>query len=305
MSCDCNTLVIGEAGPQGPQGLLGIDGTNGTNGINAFTTLTASFVQPNQAPAAGNSVTISVQNSAWIAVGQTVYISQAGYYEVLAVNSLVSITVSLVNVGSVSPGSTVSTDRKITPSSTTVVSVASVNSIDINSAFTTVNPALRVSGSNTLPLLQVDAILNKVGVNVSPVGGGKTLTVGGSFEVTGDSFISSGVVSTSRLKVGSGSPAAELTKLLYFTPTATVTLAGTVGSAQRVSVTCTGAALGDVVSIGYALNPQSTFEQDVSVSAVVASANTVNVFFQNYSTNAYSSVSIGLNVIVSTYTLAV
>ena len=28
MSCDCNTLVVGEAGPQGPQGLAGSNGTN-------------------------------------------------------------------------------------------------------------------------------------------------------------------------------------------------------------------------------------------------------------------------------------
>jgi len=301
MSCDCNTLVIGEAGPQGPQGLGGFNGTNGTNGINAFTTLTASFTQPN----VGSNVTISVGDSAWIALGQNIYIAQAGYYQVIAIVSSTAITVELVNVDLVASGSTVSSNRRISPSSVAGYIDPNLTSIDINQSFTSVNPAFRVSGSNSLPLIQADAVLNKVGINVSPAAGGSTLTVGGSMEVTGNTLVSSGYVKGTRLRVGTATPAAELTKLLFFTPTATVTLAGTVGAVQRVSITCTGAALGDVVTIGYAANPASTFENDVSISAVVSATNTVNVFFHNYSTNAYSSVSINLNVIVSTYTLAV
>ena len=305
MSCDCNTLVIGEAGPQGPQGFLGIDGTDGTNGINAFTTLTASFVQPNQEPTAGSSVTISVQTSSWIAVGQIIYISQAGYYRVTAINSATSIVVTLVVIDLISPGVTVSSARKISSSSAAITPVTISNSIDINANYNGVNPALRVSGSNTLPLLQVDAVLNKVGVNLSPVAGGKTLTVGGSFEVTGDSFVSSGFVSTSRLRVGSGSPAGELTKLLFFSPTVTVTLSGTVGAVQLISATCTGAAIGDVVTIGYAPNPGSLIENYVSLSAVVPTANVVKIFLQNYSTNVYSSQAVPLNIVVSSCSLAV
>ena len=301
MSCDCNTLVIGEAGPQGPQGFGGINGTDGTDGINSFTTLTASFTQPN----VGSNETISVGDSAWIALGQNIYIAQAGYYKVLAIVSSTSITVQLVNADLVSSGSTVSSNRRISPSSVAGYIDPNLTSIDINQSFTSVNPAFRVSGSNSLPLIQADAVLNKVGVNVSPASGGATLTVGGSMEVTGNTLVSSGYVKGARLRVGSATPAAELTKLLFFTPTATVTLAGTVGAVQRVSLTCTGAALGDVVIIGYAANPASTFENDVSVSAVVSATNTVNVFFHNYSTNVYSSVSINLNVIVSTYILAV
>jgi len=301
MSCDCNTLVIGEAGPQGPQGFGGINGTDGTNGINAFTTLTASFTQPN----IGSNVTILVGDSAWIALGQNIYIAQAGYYQVLAIVSSTAITVELANIDLVASGSTVSSNRRISPSSVAGYIDPNLTSIDINQSFTSVNPAFRVSGSNSLPLIQADAVLNKVGVNVSPASGGATLTVGGSMEVTGNTLVSSGYVKGTRLRVGTATPAAELTKLLFFTPTATVTLAGTVGAVQRVSITCTGAALGDVVTIGYAANPASTFENDVSISAVVSTTNTVNVFFHNYSTNAYSSVSINLNVIVSTYTLAV
>ena len=302
MSCDCNTLVIGEAGPQGPQGFGGIDGTNGTNGINSFTTLTASFTQPT----VGSNVTISVGDSAWIALGQNIYIAQAGYYKVLAIVSSTSITVQLVNADLVSSGSTVSSNRRISPSSVAGYIDPNLTSIDINQSFTSVNPAFRVSGSNSLPLIQADAVLNRVGINVSPAVGNATLTVGGSLEVTGNTFSSSGYLKGTRLRVGTGTPAAELTKLLFFTQIATVTLAAAAGSVQRVSLTCTGAALGDVVTVGYAQNPAGTFENDVSVSAVVSAVNTVNIFFHNYgSVNPYNSVNINLNIVVATYILAV
>jgi hypothetical protein len=301
MSCDCDTLVIGEAGPQGPQGFSGINGTNGVDGVNAFTTLTASFTQPSNFI---STVTLNVESSSWMALGQNIYISQAGYYRITSVPSSTSIIVTLLKTDGISGGATVTSNRKISPSSASGMVDPSLSSLIVNSSLTSVNPSFQVNGSNSMPLIQVDSTLNKVGINVSPVSGGKTLTVGGSLEVTGDTVVSSGVVRATRLRVGTGTPAAELTKLLFFNPTATVTLSGSVGSVQRVSLTCTGASLGDVVTIGYASNPSSTFENDVSVSAVVSATNTVNVFFHNYSTNAYSSVSISLNVIVSTYTPA-
>jgi hypothetical protein len=74
MSCDCNTLVIGEAGPQGPQGLRGINGTIGRDGVNAFTTLIDPFTQP----AVGASVTFFVAENSWIANGQSLFIASAG-----------------------------------------------------------------------------------------------------------------------------------------------------------------------------------------------------------------------------------
>jgi hypothetical protein len=305
MSCDCNTIVIGEAGPQGPQGFSGIDGSNGTNGVNAFTTLTTSFTQPNEYPTSGYSTTIYIASSAWIALGQNIYISQAGYYQVTSIIDETSIIVSLLKADLVSPGSTVSSGRQVSPSSAAGYIDPTTTSLIINSAYSSVNPSLLVNGSNSLPLIQVDSVLNKVGINVSPVSGGKTLTVGGSLEVTGDTLVSSGYLKGTRLRVGTATPAAELTKLLFFNPTVTVTLAGTIGSLARVSATCTGAALGDVVTVGYASDPAFSFETDVSISAVVSSANTVRVFFQNHTVNTYTSASITLNIIVSTYTLVV
>jgi hypothetical protein len=115
MSCDCNTLVVGEAGPQGPQGLGGSNGTNGTNGINAFTTLSASFTQP----ALNVSVTFSVVENRWIAIGQTIYISNAGFYRVTSLGGspYSSVTAVLVKTDGVVTPSSVSSGLKVSPSS--------------------------------------------------------------------------------------------------------------------------------------------------------------------------------------------
>ena len=303
MSCECNTLVVGEAGPQGPQGLNGINGLNGTNGVNAFTTLTASFVQPN----VGSSRTISVGDSSWIALGQNIYIAQAGYYQVLAIVSSTSITIELVNADLVASGSTVSSNRRISPSSVAGYIDPNLTSIDINQSFTSVNPAFRVSGSNSLPLIQADAVLNKVGVNVSPSSGGATLTVGGSLEVTGNTLVSSGYVKGTRLRVGTATPAAELTKLLFFTLTTSGVSMNGVGARARATLTTglSNVALGDIVQVGYSSNPGSTFMADVEVSAKVTATNTITVFFTNFGSANFTSVPVSLNIVVSTYTLAV
>ena len=305
MSCDCNTLVIGEAGPQGPQGFGGIDGTDGTNGVSAFTILDAPFIQPNEFPLAANAATISVDNSSWIALGQTIYIAEAGYYTVSAINSSTSITVSLADADQVAPGATVTSGRRVTTSATARLIDSNVSSLDINLGYTSVNPALRVNGSNTLPLLQVDAALNKVGVNVSPIAGGKTLTVGGSVEITGDTLISSGVVQAPRFRTGTTATSGELTKILFSNQSATVTLAGTVGAVTRATLTVTGAALGDMVQVGYGGDPANDFEADVSISAMVTATNTVTVFFTNFTTTPYTSRLINLNLAITTFVLVV
>ena len=305
MSCDCNTLVIGEAGPQGPQGFGGINGSNGTNGVSAFTTLVAPFTQPNEFPLASNTATISVGNSSWIAVGQTIFIAEAGYYRVLAINSSTSITVSLLEIDQVASSATVTSGRTVTKSATVSLINPIVSSLDINLGYTSVNPALRVSGSNTLPLLQVDAVLNKVGINVSPIAGGKTLTVGGSVEITGDTLVSSGVVQAPRFRTGTTATSGELTKILFSNQSTTVTLAGTVGAVTQATLTVTGAALGDMVQVGYGANPASTFETDVSISAMVTATNTVTVFFTNFTTTAHTTVSINLKLAITTFVLVV
>lgn len=193
MSCDCNTLVVGEAGAPGPQGLAGTNGTNGTNGLNAFTTTSASFVQPS----VGAPVTFSVVENQWIAVGQTVYISQAGFYTVtvLGGSPFSSVTANLISVDGVAVGSTVSSGRKVSPSASAVysaplasltVTTGGVSSLDgpvtINESGN--NSDFRVEGDNDTHLLFCDAnggTNGRVGISINVPE--TTLHVDGSFKV--------------------------------------------------------------------------------------------------------------------------
>jgi len=113
MSCDCNTLVVGQAGPQGPQGLPGINGTIGANGINAFSTLTASFIQP----AIGQVATFFLAETAWVAVGQALYIAQAGTYNVISISPspVNSVSATLLSTDGVAVNATVAAGKKVTP----------------------------------------------------------------------------------------------------------------------------------------------------------------------------------------------
>ena len=188
MSCDCNTLVVGEAGVQGPQGLAGINGTNGTNGLNAFTTTSASFVQP----ALNVSVTFSVVENRWIAIGQTIYISNAGFYRVTSVGGspYSSVTAVLVKTDGVVNPSTVSSGLKVSPSSSALytaplasLDVTGTSSLDGAVTVNTSNAAVNfvVKGDTSNNLLVANGGLDRVGVNIlSPTA---TLDVAGTLKV--------------------------------------------------------------------------------------------------------------------------
>jgi autonomous glycyl radical cofactor GrcA len=189
MSCDCNTLVVGEAGAQGPQGLAGINGTNGTNGLNAFTTTSASFVQP----ALNVSVTFSVVENRWIAVGQTIYISNAGFYRVTSVGGspYSSVTAVLVKTDGVVNPSTVSSGLKVSPSSSALYtaplsSLQVIGNSDLNGAVTINDSKAAVDfvvrGDTADNLLIADASSDRVGVNIAvPTA---TLDVAGTLKVS-------------------------------------------------------------------------------------------------------------------------
>lgn len=285
MSCECDAIVVGEAGAQGPQGFNGENGTVGTNGVNAFTSSTASFVQPAVFPAAGNSVLVSVVNASWIAVGQFVYIEGAGVYKILAVNSTTSVNVSLM-IAEINPGQTVPSNRKITPSGPVTTTLSNIVSLNLNSGFSS-NPAVfRVYGSSTLALLHVDATLNKVGINITPTISGPTFAVGGSLEVSGDSKFA-GEVLCSSLKFAEGGLNGQFSKTLYKAETIAVDTYSA-STVTKKTVTVTGAALGDMVMLGYLANPTGAFETDVIVTGAVTAADTVTVFFNNTSATSYT-----------------
>lgn len=189
MSCDCNTLVVGEAGPQGPQGLSGTNGTNGTNGVNAFTTVAVStFVQPSVL----GSVTFNVGSNQWIGIGQPIYISNTGFYEVDSLSGTTQVTATLLSTDGVSPGGTVAIGTKISPSavatysaplSTLTVSGTSIFSngpVNINTSGATAND-VTIGGATDSSLFVVDASTNRIGIGL-PAPAAK-LHVSGTFQV--------------------------------------------------------------------------------------------------------------------------
>jgi hypothetical protein len=304
--CDCNALIIGEAGPQGSQGFDGIDGSDGVNGISAFTYLAASFTQPNEYPTTGNTVSITVENSSWIALGQTIYVEQAGYYKVTGVPTTTSVSVYLVRAELVSPGQTVTGARKITPSATAYYTDPNITTLEINRNFQSVNPTLKVYGSNQLPLIHTNSILNKIGINVSPTSGSKTVTIGGGLEVTGDTLITNGYVRTPRLRVASSTPT---TDLVYIGRTqqnvSGVTVGNTLGALAKVNINVSGVLLGDTLTVSYGTSPLNTFSSDVSIRCIATGTNTATLFFQNHTTNGpYTGLTLDLIFIITRYAVA-
>lgn len=96
----------------GPAGEDGTDGAAGAPGENAFTFTTANFTMP----AVGGTVTVSVQDSDWASVGQVVYSEFAGYMEVTARPSPVSMTLeNLGYAGNAAPGTIVPLAHEISP----------------------------------------------------------------------------------------------------------------------------------------------------------------------------------------------
>lgn len=96
----------------GPQGIPGLPGTNGI-GINAYTlTGSAGFI----VPAASSNVEIPVLQSAWVAVGQIIFISSAGYYQVVSIPSDTNIIAqNLGYMGNAVAGTSIASAQQISP----------------------------------------------------------------------------------------------------------------------------------------------------------------------------------------------
>lgn len=92
-SCGPPCVTVPPGSVPGAKGDRGTNGFNGTAGANAYTTLTLSFV----VPAVSGNVTVVVGSTAWMAVGQPVFISSAGTYQVAAINDATDVV--LTNLG--------------------------------------------------------------------------------------------------------------------------------------------------------------------------------------------------------------
>jgi hypothetical protein len=100
----------GAIGPTGPVGSQGDDGSN------AFTVTTGFFTMP----AISSTVNVSVADTAWMAVGQVVYIETAGYFLVDTIVSALTVTLeNLGYTGNAAPTTVISTGQKVSPAGLT------------------------------------------------------------------------------------------------------------------------------------------------------------------------------------------
>src|SRR5207247_2184500 len=78
------TGATGDTGPTGPAG------DTGATGQGAFTATTADFSQP----AVGSDVSVSVESTAWMAVGETLFVQSGGYYTVSAITDATTVVLN-------------------------------------------------------------------------------------------------------------------------------------------------------------------------------------------------------------------
>lgn len=113
LDCCCDELdsdsIIAVPGPAGADG---INGTNGINGKNAFTTLSAQFTMP----AVDATADIDVVDGSFIALGQSLFIENAGSFVVTAILSATAVTVENTGAtGNAAPGAIIPSGSKVTP----------------------------------------------------------------------------------------------------------------------------------------------------------------------------------------------
>ncbi len=108
----------------------GIEGEPGdpcvpcSDGVNAFTQTTADFT----VPAVLANVTISVANSTWMGIGQTIFIVDAGAFQVVSKGSTTSVTLTYLNYDiNTNTGNSIPTGNLVSPSGTQITSIIQVN----------------------------------------------------------------------------------------------------------------------------------------------------------------------------------
>ena len=119
-------VVPAGVGPPGPSG------ADGANGVDAFTTIAGTFTQP---AANGNTASLTVGNSSWMAVGQAVFVGTGGYYAVASKPDATHVVLTnLGYAGNTVPGTTtnggpVSPAGLIGPTGTSTITAATATNI--------------------------------------------------------------------------------------------------------------------------------------------------------------------------------
>lgn len=80
------------------------NGTNGSNGQSAYTFCASTFIMPG----VGASIALAFVNTSWMAVGQIIYIQNAGYFSVFFIGGTFAATIiNLGYPGNATPGATI------------------------------------------------------------------------------------------------------------------------------------------------------------------------------------------------------
>lgn len=115
----CDPIITTVPGATGATGAAGADGTDG---VNAFTTLTAGFVMP----AEGANVVAAVVDSSWMTLGQALFVQVAGYMQVMALPTALSVTLqnlentaSAIYPGNAAPATAIPNGSKVSPGGVT------------------------------------------------------------------------------------------------------------------------------------------------------------------------------------------
>lgn len=141
----------------------------GTNGFNAYTVTTLSFV----VPALGDSVTITVVNSGWIAVGQTVFIAGAGFFTIQSLPDATHATLVYQNISqNTASGNTIAVGTLVTPSA------VAINGTNGQNAYTV------TTADFTVPAISASETVDVTNSNWATVGQNVFVAGAGSFAVT-------------------------------------------------------------------------------------------------------------------------
>lgn len=102
----------------GPAGSDGDNGAAGADGVNAYTTVTTAFVMP----AEGATVSAVVGETAWMVVGQVLYVQTAGFMTVSSITNGITVvlanpenTASSAYLINAAPGTNIPANSKIAP----------------------------------------------------------------------------------------------------------------------------------------------------------------------------------------------
>jgi hypothetical protein len=155
----------------GPEGTAGLNGTPGTNGGNAYTITTAPFVVPAQS----SNVTVAVASTAWMQLGQVVFIPGAGNFVVATLFGANSVALTYaVDPDNINAGVPINAGAGVTPSGTNGTNGANGTN---GFAHTTVNIIVPPLDSSVLAPVDSTAFMF-VGQYVNVVGAGIFLVTG-------------------------------------------------------------------------------------------------------------------------------